>query len=265
MVISHQYMLGVSSAQELERDVLCESCYLTRFSNQWKVILLQNTDVQATNRTKPPWVPIFLWCVILQRIGSSVGLNGVSKVDVNRGAAQSDNTVYKIPSDCDIYNPKKWTYWKCRWCSKQVAQSCRRQVSTKIQRCSKRIYQEVPDTPTAVMGLQVTPTRPVTSWTTTPRRARRPEIEALSAVCVLSQHWRDPVLHWLLWRRVGVAAARVARARVAKAESLEYCMLDMIERVDVRVRNSGDFIRLLYLHSDAHWQLLNFCWNVIGR
>lgn len=110
----------------------------------------------------------------------------------------------------------------------------------------------MPDRPTAVMGLQVTPTRPVTSWMTTPRRLRRPEIEVLLAACVLSQHWRDPVLHWLSWRRVGVAAARVARARVAKAESLEYCMLKTIELVDVRVRTSGDFVQPLYFHSDAH-------------
>lgn len=95
----------------------------------------------------------------------------------------------------------------------------------------------MPETPTAVIGLQVIPTSAVTSCTTTPRRARSAVAEAESACWTLLQHCREPVLHWLdgplvgVLRRAGVAvaAARVASASVEKAVSWEKCMFEIDE------------------------------------
>lgn len=63
------------------------------------------------------------------------------------------------------------------------------------------------------------------------------------------------MLHGTTWRLVqGVAAARPASARVARAESLYNFMLNTIELVDVRLRATIDAVQLLYLlsESDAH-------------
>jgi hypothetical protein len=89
-------------------------------------------------------------------------------------------------------------------------------------------------TPITVMGLQVTPSRTSTPWTTIPRRPRSREPAAEPAVSVLLQHWRAPVEHELTGTVVvvpgavtvtvvvtagvvvgvfqGVAAARIVRA-----------------------------------------------------
>ena len=95
----------------------------------------------------------------------------------------------------------------------------------------------MPETPTAVMGLQVMPTSAVTSCTTTPRSARSADAAAESACWALLQHCREPVLHWLdgelvgVLRRAGVAvaAARVASASAETAVSWENCMLILVE------------------------------------
>lgn len=49
----------------------------------------------------------------------------------------------------------------------------------------ENIYQELPAIPMTEMGLQVTPTKAVTSPTTMPKRPRRPAIEELSAAWTL--------------------------------------------------------------------------------
>ena len=71
------------------------------------------------------------------------------------------------------------------------------------------------------MGEQVIPMGVVTSWTTTPRVARRVEAATLLAACTDWQHWiapveQDPdVLDWPPFG-VGLAAARIARAERAR-------------------------------------------------
>ena len=78
-----------------------------------------------------------------------------------------------------------------------------------------------PPTPTAVMGEQVIPMGVVTSWTTTPRVARRVEAATLLAAWTDWQHWiapveQDPdVLDWPPFG-VGLATARIARAERAR-------------------------------------------------
>jgi hypothetical protein len=98
-------------------------------------------------------------------------------------------------------------------------------------------YQEEPPPPMTEMGLQVRPTRAVTSCTAIPKRPRRAATELEPAVCTLWQHWMDPVLHWLEGpesvRRVGVAAARVATATVARAASLN-CMMTEWREIERR-------------------------------
>jgi hypothetical protein len=91
--------------------------------------------------------------------------------------------------------------------------------------------------PMTEMGLQVTPTSPVTSPTSMPKSPRSAAMGAEHAVPTLWQHWMGPVLHWLEGpesppvRRAGtsmaVAAARVETATAVKAPSLN-CMLVMI-------------------------------------
>jgi hypothetical protein len=85
-----------------------------------------------------------------------------------------------------------------------------------------------------VMGLQVTPTCPVREPTTTPKRPRRVAMDGELAAWTLLQHWSDPVLHWLLGPDpvpVGVAAARVATARVERTASLNCMITEVVGRV----------------------------------
>lgn len=91
-------------------------------------------------------------------------------------------------------------------------------------------YQEVPEAPMTVMGLQVTPTRPVTLPALTPKRPRRTETTEEVADWVLLQHWTVPLLHWLLGEELpslgtGVAAARVATARAVRAANFIFARL----------------------------------------
>jgi len=89
--------------------------------------------------------------------------------------------------------------------------------------------QEDPETPMTVMGLQVTPTWPVILPTTMPKRPRRVAMDGELAFWTLLQHWREPVLHWLLGPvSVGVAAARVATARVVRVASLNCMMAEVM-------------------------------------
>lgn len=119
-----------------------------------------------------------------------------------------------------------------------------------------KAHQELPSA-TPTIEEQVTPTRAVTSWTTTPSPAKILETAGLSACWTLWQHCKEPVLlvHWLAgsFRRVGVATARVARARVTR-ESLN-CILNLLEELErcsseVSWRNAGllrNFVSVCFL------------------
>ena len=69
-----------------------------------------------------------------------------------------------------------------------------------------------------VMGLQVTPTRAVTSETSMPKRPRRVEMAGSVASPVLLQHWRLPVVHWLPGLLPPPLGAAVAAARIEATE-----------------------------------------------
>jgi len=81
-------------------------------------------------------------------------------------------------------------------------------------------------TPT-VMGLHVTPTRPVTLPTAKPTLARSPAIPGSLAACKLLQQYCDPTLQ-LFWvppllggLGIGVATAARTKVETRKAASLE--------------------------------------------
>lgn len=86
-----------------------------------------------------------------------------------------------------------------------------------------------------------------------PKRPRSSAAAGSFAVWTLLQHCKDPVLHWLDGLcGVGVAAARVAKAAVARAESLKNCMLTCVVGLNevVRVKNTVEQQRLLYVFKD---------------
>lgn len=92
-------------------------------------------------------------------------------------------------------------------------------------------YQASPlATPTTLMGVQVRPTRALTSCTSTPIALRMGAAAALPALWTDSQHWMAPVAHPAgLELGAGVAAARIARAEMVKSlvnmvNAMESCL-----------------------------------------